>query len=68
MSGLFAVAGVTTHEKLFSYKQEQTASFGVGGSTSEAWNVAFSAVGQVPSVIWTLLCVGLLGGEVMFFS
>jgi uncharacterized membrane protein len=36
ISGLPAVASETTHEKLFEYRQLQTASSGVGGKVSEA--------------------------------
>jgi hypothetical protein len=68
ISGLLAVSAATTHEKLLSYRQSQTASFGVGGNVSDAWNVAFSAAGQTPCVTWTEDSVGVFGGEVMFFN
>ncbi len=48
--------------------QSQTDSLGVGGRVVEAWKVAFSAVGQVPSVTVRVDCAGVLGVEVTFFN
>ncbi len=46
--------------------QSHTLSSGVGGSVDDAANVAFSALGQTPSVTVSVFCAGVLGVEVTF--
>lgn len=52
-AGFPAVVSLTMQENELVSRHWQTVSSGVGGSSVDAWKVAFSDVGQVPCVTST---------------